>query len=89
MIDRYLVVLEKSSTGFSAYCPDVPGCIATGENLEETTVQMKVALGLHLADIDPLPQPRGIESYLQALQDSAGEEFFLTHIALDKILVNF
>ncbi|QUS59340.1 type II toxin-antitoxin system HicB family antitoxin [Synechocystis sp. PCC 7339] len=89
MIDRYLVVLEKSSTGFSAYCPDVPGCIATGKNLEETAAQMKSALGSHLADIDPLPQPKGIESYLEALQDSAGEEFFLTHIAPDKILVNF
>ena len=89
VMDQYLIVLEKSDTVFSAYCPDVPGCIATGTTLEETTKQMKSALILHLAEIDPLPKPRGIDAYLEALQDSAGEEFFLTHIALDNVLLNF
>ncbi|MEB3226935.1 MAG: type II toxin-antitoxin system HicB family antitoxin [Synechocystis sp.] len=87
-MDQYLIVLEKSKSGFSAYSPDVPGCIATGESLEDAKWQMQSALTFHLAAVDPLPQPKGIDAYLEALQDSAGEEFFLTHIALDHVLLN-
>ncbi|GBE76747.1 hypothetical protein myaer87_39740 [Microcystis aeruginosa NIES-87] len=87
MIDKYLIVLEKSETGFSAYSPDVLGCVATGATLEETTEQMRSALALHLADVENLPQPRGIDAYLEALQDSEGEAFFLTHIPIDQVLV--
>ena len=82
MIDQYLIVLEKSDTGFSAYSPDVVGCIATGETLEATTAMMRSALVLHLADMDELPKSRGIDAYLDALRDSEGEEFYLTHIAV-------
>jgi predicted RNase H-like HicB family nuclease len=45
MADQYLIVLEKSETGFSAYSPDVAGCIATGTTLEKTTRIMRSALG--------------------------------------------
>jgi predicted RNase H-like HicB family nuclease len=83
MMDKYLIVLEKSETGFSAYSPDVPGCIATGGTLEETTQMMRSALVLHLANADELPQPRGIDAYLEALRDSEGEEFYLTHMAIE------
>ena len=89
MIDQYLLVLEKSETGFSAYSPDVPGCIATGETLEETTEQMRSALALHLADVDDLPKPRGIDAYLEALNDSEGETFYLTHILVESINTNY
>ena len=82
MIDQYLIVLEKSDTGFSAYSPDVVGCIATGETLKATTALMRSALVLHLADMDELPKSRGIDAYLDALRDSEGEEFYLTHIAV-------
>jgi len=82
MIDQYLIVLEKSDTGFSAYSPDVEGCIATGETLEDTTKLMRSALILHLADIDEFPKPSGIDAYLDALRDSEGEEFYLTHISI-------
>jgi len=79
-MQKYLIVLEKSDTGFSAYSPDVMGCIATGETLEETTQMMRSSLALHLADVDELPLPRGIDAYLEALRDSEGEEFYLTHV---------
>jgi predicted RNase H-like HicB family nuclease len=86
MIDQYLIVLEKSETGFSAYSPDVVGCIATGASLEETTEQMRSALALHLANIEDLPKPRGIDTYLEALSDSEGETFYLTHVLLESIV---
>jgi predicted RNase H-like HicB family nuclease len=82
MNDQYLIVLEKSDTGFSAYSPDVAGCMATGETLEDTTKLMRSALILHLVDVDELPKSRGIDAYLDALRDSEGEEFYLTHISV-------
>ena len=45
---RYLVVIEKSPRNYSAYSPDVPGCIATGRTLDETTSNMREALEGHL-----------------------------------------
>jgi predicted RNase H-like HicB family nuclease len=88
LIDQYLIVLEKSDTGFSAYSPDVAGCIATGETLEDTTKLMRSPLVLHLADVDELPKPRGIDAYVDALRDSEGEEFYLTHISVASLITN-
>jgi predicted RNase H-like HicB family nuclease len=88
LIDQYLIVLEKSDTGFSAYSPDVAGCIATGETLEDTTKLMRSSLVLHLADVDELPKPRGIDAYVDALRDSEGEEFYLTHISVASLITN-
>ena len=56
---KLLVVVESAETGFSAYLPDVPGCIATGSTREEVEANMREAIELHLdglrADGDPLP----------------------------------
>ncbi len=89
-MEKYLIVVEKSESGYSAYSPDVLGCIATGKTLEKTLDQMRSALALHLQsmaeDDEELPKPRGIASYLDAVSGSEGEEYFLTHIALESIL---
>jgi predicted RNase H-like HicB family nuclease len=85
VFNQYLIVLEKSDTGFSAYSPDVVGCIATGETLEDATRLMRSALVLHLADAIELPKPLGIDAYLDALRDSEGEEFYLTHVSVDSL----
>lgn len=57
---RYLVVVEKASNNYSAYAPDVPGCIATGQTLEETLRTMQEALAFHLEGLqlhgDPMPK---------------------------------
>jgi predicted RNase H-like HicB family nuclease len=79
-MDKYLIVLEKTATGFSAYSPDVWGCIATGETLEKTLENMRSALVYHLQDSESIPLPRGIDAYLDALRESEGEEFYLTYI---------
>lgn len=88
-MDKYLIVLEKSNTGFSAYSPDVLGCIATGQNLEETRANMQSAIAFHfremIEDDEQVPQPRGIESYLMALDSSVGEDFFLTYVDLQSV----
>ena len=58
---RYAVLYEKTSTGYSAHVPDLPGCIAAGKTLEETERLMREAIELHLKgmreDGDPVPRP--------------------------------
>lgn len=87
---KYLIVVEKSETGFSAYSPDVLGCISTGETMDETIANMKSALKLHLRgmaeDGEEIPKPRGVDSYLDAERESEGEEYYLTHIAVGTVL---
>lgn len=88
-MQRYLIVVEKSRTGYSAYSPDVLGCIATGDTIDKTIASMKSALALHLhglmEDGDELPKPRGVQSYLDAERNSACEEYFITHIAVGSV----
>ena len=45
---RYLIVIEATSTGFSAYLPDLPGCVATGRTREEVEATMREAIEFHL-----------------------------------------
>lgn len=61
VVMRYLVVVEKSPRNYSAYSPDVSGCIATGRTLDETIENMRDALEGHLEVMadhgDPTPEP--------------------------------
>ena len=45
---RYLVIVERTETGFSAFSPDLQGCVATGATREETEQNMKEAIRFHL-----------------------------------------
>ncbi|MBI4904359.1 MAG: type II toxin-antitoxin system HicB family antitoxin [Acidobacteria bacterium] len=64
-MNKFLVVFEKSGTGYGAYAPDLPGCVATGRTLEETRARMTKAMEMHLsamrADGDEIPQPSHFE----------------------------
>lgn len=56
---RYAIVIEAAGDNFSAYVPDLPGCIATGSTIEETERQIREAIGFHLEGLraDDLPIP--------------------------------
>ena len=58
---KLLVVVEQTETGYSAYSPDLPGCVATGESRVEVERTMQEAIELHLeglnADGLALPEP--------------------------------
>jgi predicted RNase H-like HicB family nuclease len=71
MIMRYAVVIERASDGgYSAYVPDLPGCVAPAETLEETRRLIHEAVEFHLetmrADGDPIPEPSTICEYVEA-----------------------
>ncbi|MCU1312172.1 MAG: hypothetical protein JWO20_3297 [Candidatus Angelobacter sp.] len=56
---KYLVIYEKTATGYSAYVPDLPGCVTTGATREETKVNMREAIGGHIQAMrqhgEPIP----------------------------------
>jgi len=58
---RYLVVIENAGTNYSAYVPDLLGCVSTGKTIEETRRNIHEAMELHLEgmreDGDPIPLP--------------------------------
>ena len=66
---KYLIVIEKTSTGFSAYSPDVPGCVATGESREEVEREMTEAIAFHLEGLKQegrqLPQSSTSAAYVE------------------------
>jgi predicted RNase H-like HicB family nuclease len=64
---KVLIVVEKTGTGYSAYSPDVPGCVATGATREEVEREMREAISFHLdglrADGTWLPEPHAYATY--------------------------
>ena len=66
---KYLVVIEKTKTGYSAYSPDLDGCIATGETREKVENLMKEAIEFHLDGMRRegyiIPEPRAYSHYIE------------------------
>jgi len=48
---KYTIIIEKTNTGYSAYSPDLSGCISTGRTLEEVKKNMAEAVELHIEDM--------------------------------------
>lgn len=59
---KYTVVIEETDNGYSAYAPDVPGCVAAGDTVPEVEDLIREALALHLESLrehgEPVPEPR-------------------------------
>jgi predicted RNase H-like HicB family nuclease len=68
-VRRYLIVIEPTATGFSAYSPDVAGCVATGASRAEVERAMREAVQLHLdglrADGEPIPTGGTSAAYVE------------------------
>jgi predicted RNase H-like HicB family nuclease len=66
---RILIVVEKTETGYSAYSPDIPGCVATGATREEVERTMREAISFHLeglrADGYQVPEPTSYATYVE------------------------
>ena len=67
---RYAMIIEKGQHNFSAYLPDLPGCIATGKTVEEVRERMRAAIELHLVGMRedglPIPEPTSLADYVEA-----------------------
>jgi len=66
---RYLIVVEKTGTGYSAYSPDLDGCVATGKTREEIEGEMREAIAFHLEGMaqsgEPIPEPLAYSAYVE------------------------
>lgn len=51
-MNRFRIVIEKAGTNYSAYSPDLPGCVATGATREETEERMREAIEMHVLDTE-------------------------------------
>lgn len=67
---QYAAVIEKAGNGYSAYVPDIPGCIAAADTQAETEDLIREAVVLHLQmlreDGDPIPQPETMAVLVEA-----------------------
>lgn len=67
---RYAVVIEKAGANYSAYVPDLPGCIATGATVAETQSEIRDAIHFHIAGLRedglPVPEPVSRAEYVEA-----------------------
>lgn len=68
-IHRYLVIIEKAQGNYSAFSPDVPGCVATGATREAAEKEFHSALQMHLEGLKedglPMPQPSASVGYVE------------------------
>ncbi|MEN9576242.1 MAG: hypothetical protein RL514_4097 [Verrucomicrobiota bacterium] len=66
-MNAYLIIIEDAATGFSAFSPDLSGCIATGSTRVEVELEMHGAIEFHIAGLrlagEPVPQPHTHAAY--------------------------
>ena len=65
---NYLIVIETINTGYSAYSPDLPGCVSTGATREDVERNMQEAIEFHLDGLReegyPIPKPASVSAYV-------------------------
>jgi predicted RNase H-like HicB family nuclease len=66
---RYAVVIEKAESNYSAYVPDLPGCVATGETVAAVEAEIREAIRFHIEGLQSdgiaVPQPTSIAEYVE------------------------
>ena len=65
---KYLIIVEKTNTGYSAYSPDLPGCVSTGQTRDEVEANMRDAIQFHIDGLKQegyeIPEPSTYSSYV-------------------------
>jgi predicted RNase H-like HicB family nuclease len=65
---RYAIVIEKAENNYAAYVPDLPGCVTTGETIEETEQQIRDAIEFHIRGLREdglaIPEPSSKVNYV-------------------------
>ena len=67
---RYAIVIEKAAENYSAYVPDLPGCVATGPTVESVEAHIREAIRFHIEGLEedglPVPAPTSLAEYVDA-----------------------
>lgn len=66
---RYAVVIEKAESNYSAYVPDLPGCVATGDSVAAVECEIREAIRFHIEGLKedglPVPAPTSLAEYVE------------------------
>ncbi|MEA3291703.1 MAG: type II toxin-antitoxin system HicB family antitoxin [Pseudomonadota bacterium] len=66
---KYAIVIEQANSNYSAYVPDLPGCVATGDSIEEVESQIREAIEFHIEDMkkdgESIPVPSSSVEYVE------------------------
>ncbi|MBM3942228.1 MAG: type II toxin-antitoxin system HicB family antitoxin [SAR202 cluster bacterium] len=66
---RYVIVVEQTARNYSAYVPDLPGCVASGKSVQEVKAQIQAAITFHLEGLKedglPMPHPSSSVEYVE------------------------
>jgi predicted RNase H-like HicB family nuclease len=66
---RYAVVIERADSNYSAYVPDLPGCVATGSTIQEAEAEIREAIKFHIEGMKedglPIPAPSSAVEYIE------------------------
>jgi predicted RNase H-like HicB family nuclease len=66
---KYLIIIEPTSTGYSCYSPDLPGCVSTGATREECEANMREAMDFHIEGLcqagEPVPEPATSSAFVE------------------------
>jgi len=66
---KYSVIIEKAGANYSAYCPDLPGCIASGKTVKATLAKIKQSIQFHIEGMKkegfPIPRPSSQVEYIE------------------------
>ncbi len=72
---RYAVVIEKGARNYSAYVPDLPGCVSVGATLDEVKAEIREAIEFHLEGMRenglPIPKPTSSAEYVEVGEQAA------------------
>ena len=69
---RFAVVIEEGPDNYSAYSPDLPGCVTTGQTVDEVKRNMREAISGYLQSMrdagEPIPEPTAVEAYCESVE---------------------
>ncbi len=83
---KYVLIIEDTGNNYSAFSPDLPGCIATGSSVEETLQEWKVAATFHIEGLEDYPKPKGLKYWLSDEPLSTGylsSNYYLTEVDVE------
>jgi predicted RNase H-like HicB family nuclease len=84
MATKFLVIVERGENNYSAYSPDVSGCVATGGSIEATLEEIRNALEFHFEGLvqagEELPEPKSLNYYPPEKTDEISNEDIIAHI---------
>lgn len=86
-MEKYIVVIEKAENNYSAFSPDLPGCITVGTTIDEVISFMREAIELYLEELieenEAIPHSKSLADHIQEGifdDDQIGEEYYIAKI---------